>query len=119
MKNRLKKIRKELGLSQEDFGKRLGVTGGGISKLESGRTNFTDQMIKAICREFNVNFNWFTTGEGEMFDEPDDEIMKVVDEILLGENEFAKSVFRAFAKMDESDWKSLKKFIDAVKEEKK
>ena len=119
MNNRIKQIRKILRLSQEEFGRRLGVTGSGISNLESGKRNFTDQMVKAICREFNVNFNWFTTGEGEMFDEPDDEIMKVVDEILLGENEFAKSVFRAFAKMDESDWKSLKKFIDAVKEEKK
>lgn len=37
MNERLKRIRKELDLSQEEFGKRLGITGGGISKLEKGR----------------------------------------------------------------------------------
>ena len=36
MNERLKRIRKELDLSQEEFGKRLGITGGGISKLEKG-----------------------------------------------------------------------------------
>ena len=24
-------------------------------------------MIKSICREFNINYVWLTTGEGEMF----------------------------------------------------
>ena len=64
---RLKKIRKELDLSQEEFAKRLGVTGGGISKLEKGERNITEQMLKSICREFKVNYLWLTEGLGEMF----------------------------------------------------
>ena len=67
MNERLKKIRKELNLSQEEFGKRLGITGGGISKLEKGERNITEQMQKSICREFKVNVLWLTDGEGEMF----------------------------------------------------
>ena len=67
MNERLKKIRKELNLSQEEFGKRLGITGGGISKLEKGERNITEQMQKSICREFKVNVLWLTDGEGEPF----------------------------------------------------
>ena len=67
MNERLKRIRKELDLSQEEFGKRLGITGGGISKLEKGERNLTEQMLKSICREFKVNYLWLTEGLGEMF----------------------------------------------------
>ena len=67
MNERLKQIRKTLSLSQEAFGSKLGVTGPGISKIESGDRNLTEQMTRAVIREFNVNEHWFRTGEGEMF----------------------------------------------------
>lgn len=67
MNTRLKQLRKELKLSQEVFGKRLGITGGGISKLEKGERNITEQMILSICREFRVNYFWLTEGKGEIF----------------------------------------------------
>lgn len=67
MNERLKAIRKELSLSQEAFGKKLGVTGAGISKIESGDRSLTEQMILAICREFNVREEWLRDGTGEMF----------------------------------------------------
>ena len=64
MNERLKKIRKALSLSQEAFGAKLGVTGPGISKIESGDRNLTEQMALSVIREFNVNENWLRTGEG-------------------------------------------------------
>ena len=64
MNERLKKIRKSLSLSQEAFGAKLGVTGPGISKIESGDRNLTEQMTLSVIREFNVNENWLRTGEG-------------------------------------------------------
>ena len=67
MKERLIVLRKSLSLSQEAFGKRLGVTGTAISRIEIGNRGITEQMILAICREFNVNHAWFTEGIGEMF----------------------------------------------------
>lgn len=70
-KEQLKALRKSVNLSQEEFGKRLGVGKSAISYLESGRSNLTDQMIILICKEFNVNEDWLRTGEGEMFLEPD------------------------------------------------
>lgn len=67
MNLRLKSVRKALALNQERFGTRLGVSNTAISKLESGENGITEQMIKSICREFNVNEQWFRTGTGEMF----------------------------------------------------
>ena len=75
MNERLKLLRKNLSLSQETFGKKIGVTKASISRLESGTHNFTKQMTKSICREFNVNYTWFTTGQGEMFSHTENDYM--------------------------------------------
>lgn len=71
MNERLKLLRTTLGLTQNELGKKLGVTKSNVSRLEKGDTNFTEQMIKTVCREFNVNENWLRNGEGEVFIEPD------------------------------------------------
>lgn len=64
MNERLKEVRKAEGLTQREFGRRLGVQDTAISKLESGERNLTDQMILSVCREFNINEDWLRTGEG-------------------------------------------------------
>ncbi len=67
MNERVKTLRNHLGLSGEKFGKQLGVTRTAISLIESGKNNLTEQNIKSICREFNVNEEWLRNGTGEMF----------------------------------------------------
>lgn len=69
---RVKKARKSLGMTMDKFGERLGVTKTAISLIESGKNNLTDANTKAICREFDVDYIWLTTGEGEMFVESDE-----------------------------------------------
>ena len=64
MKTRFKQIRSKLGLSQEEFGNKLGVTKSTISNIENGRFNITDTMIKLLCSEFRVNEDWLRTGAG-------------------------------------------------------
>lgn len=68
---RVKKVRKELGITLEKFGEKLGVTRAAISNIERGSRGLTDQMQKAICREFNVSEEWLRDGVGSMFVEPD------------------------------------------------
>lgn len=112
MNERLNLLRKTLNISQEEFGKRLGVTGASISRLEKGERNITEQMIKSICREFNVDYIWLTTGEGEMFVDSDDDIMESIDRIMSGENEFHKDLFKAFTRLDENELSALETAID-------
>ena len=72
---RILKIRKECGLSQDAFAERIGVTKSAISGYEIGRREPTLQIIKSICREFGVEENWLQTGEGEMMRaEPEDSL---------------------------------------------
>lgn len=67
MNERLKELRKYLNISQKVFAEKLGITDSGLSNLESGKRNLTEQMVISICREFNVNRAWLTDGVGEMF----------------------------------------------------
>jgi transcriptional regulator with XRE-family HTH domain len=67
MQERIKQIRLYLKLTQEEFGARIGLTNASISRIESGSTVTTEQTIRSICREYNVNEAWLRTGEGEMF----------------------------------------------------
>jgi len=67
MKERIKEIRKLTELSQEAFGKRLGVSGAAISRLEQGERGITEQMVLSISREFNVSEEWLRNGLGDMF----------------------------------------------------
>ena len=48
---RVREIRKSLGLTLEKFGEKLGVKKNAISQTETGRNSLTDQMTKAICRD--------------------------------------------------------------------
>jgi len=67
MKDRIKKIRKELNLTQQGFAERIGIKRNTIANYETGRNDPIDSVISLICREFGVREEWLRTGEGEMF----------------------------------------------------
>lgn len=116
---RIYAIRKHLGLTLEKFGDKLGVTKTAISRIEKGERGCTEQMTKSICREFNVDYMWLTTGDGEMFVESDDDIIETIDRIMIGENEFHKNLFKTFARLDDDELLALEKIIDKFMEIKK
>ena len=89
---RVKEIRKVLGLSGEKFGEQLGVSRASISNIEKGKRNLTDQMFLSICREFNVNEEWLRNGSGEMFVKMnhDKQITALVSELLKSEEDSFK-----------------------------
>lgn len=65
---RVKEVRKALGLTLDKFGEKVGVKKQTVSRIENSVNNVTDQMVLSICREFNVNYDFLMNGEGEMFD---------------------------------------------------
>lgn len=77
---RVKEIRKSLDLTLEKFGENVGVTKQTVSRIENGVNNLTDQMAKAICREYNVSYDYLVDGEGEMFSDLPD---TVLDELCM------------------------------------
>ena len=66
MKDRIKKIRKELDLTQQKFADKIGVKQNTVAQYEMGRNIPIDTVISLICREFNVNEQWLRNGTGEM-----------------------------------------------------
>ena len=93
---RLRQLRKDLGMSQEEFGRRIGVSNTAISKLEKNERNLTEQTAKSICREFRVNYFWLTEGKGDMFTGTPE---SVVDEIAEDYN------------LDDIDKKIIEKYL--------
>ncbi len=102
--NQIKELRKKLKLSQEAFGKRIGITGGGISKIENGERALTEQTALSICREFRVNYFWLTKGELPIFTGTPE---SVVDEIAEDYN------------LDDLDKRIIEKYLDLSPEHRK
>lgn len=120
---RVKAIRKELGLTLESFGEKLGVGKSAISNIEKGYRNLTEQMFKSICREFNVNEEWLRNGTEPMFVDKsrEEEIASYMGTLLSKDGEeveFQKKFIKALAKMDVEEWKTIQKLIDYVAKEK-
>lgn len=92
---RIKKVRKNLDLTQQEFGKRIGIKPNSISLIESGNRNASKQVILSICREFNVNETWLRTGSGEMFRKRSrsDELTMYMENLLQTEPEDIRRKF--------------------------
>jgi len=112
LNERLKLLRKELHITLDQFGERVGVTKSAISNIENGNRSLTEQMIKSICREFDVDEEWLRNGTGSMFIERtrDEEIAKFIGTIQsVDDDSFMKKFISMLAKLDESEWKLLEK----------
>lgn len=118
---RVKEVRKTLGLTLEKFGDRLGIKKAAVSKIEKGENSLTDANIKAICREFSIDYMWLTTGEGEMFVETDDDFFERIDRIMAGENETRKNMVKMLLYASDDDIKAFDRLVDyyiSLREEK-
>ena len=113
LSERIKKVRLNADVSQRAFGKAIGISGPSIAKIESGENNPSEQTIKLISSTYKVNYHWLKDEKGEIYLPPDTDD-ELVDEIMFGENEFAKSIFRSFAKLGDEEWLLLKKIVDMV-----
>ena len=65
--DRVKLLRNEIGLTQTEFGNKIGFKQNTIGQMENGQRGITDRAIILICQSFNVNEEWLRTGEGKMF----------------------------------------------------
>lgn len=111
---RLKQIRKTLGLTLEKFGNNLGLKKNSLSQIENGRNELTESNARAICREYHVHYQWLITGEGEMFQNSDTDVLNAIEKIMSGENEFHKNLFRVFSSLDDAELTALESIIEKL-----
>jgi len=89
---RVKEVRKALGLTLEKFGERLGLKKNAISQIET-------------------DYIWLTTGEGEMFVETDDDFIERIDRIMAGEDESRKNFFKFMLELSDDDIAALDRLM--------
>lgn len=105
MNNRIKEVRKDAHLTQELFGKKIGVTGASVSRLEAGVYETSEALIISICREFGVFREWLETGEGPKYKQkPTGGIEQEIRDILGVDDPFAVACLSALAKMPPQWW---------------
>ncbi len=95
MKNRIKELRKALGLTQQEFADKCMIKRGAVANYEIGRNEPADSVIALICREFNVNEKWLRSGSGDMFLPVDRnaDIARLTKELLNEESDSFKNKF--------------------------
>lgn len=100
---RVKKVRKNQGLTLDKFGEHLGVGKTAVSKVENGVCALSDQMARSICREFGINEAWLRDEVGEMKKKPDDIFSEAVADMILEDNPFydiIKGIVETYAELD-------------------
>nr|DAZ64336.1 MAG TPA: Repressor protein CI [Caudoviricetes sp.] len=123
LKERIREIRKTLKLTQVEFGEKIGVKGNTVTNYETGLRNPTDAVLLSICREFNVNEGWLRTGEGEMFQIPDDEDAALISEVLENPDDkfyqMLLNMVRTYRQLSPESKKVAEDFIDQLFENSK
>lgn len=117
MNERLKKLRKTLDMTQQEFSDKLGVKRNTVGQWEIGRNDPSDAIILSICREFNVSEEWLRTGNGDMFIQlsRNEEIAEFVGQLMSDEDDsFKKRLISGLAALDENGWKVLEDFLDSI-----
>jgi transcriptional regulator with XRE-family HTH domain len=110
--DRVKIIRKESGLTQAEFGQRIGITFSSVSLIEKGKNNPSEQTIRAICSEFSINRDWLVDGIGEM------QVQKpLLPEIIHNLRKYPH-VLELLAALSPEDWLALDALLDRVIEQK-
>ena len=113
MKDRIKKIRSNAGLTQEKFAERLGLKRNSVANYEIGRNIPLDAIINSICREFNINEEWLRTGNGEMYcySSADDEFQAAMEEIGVNDSR-ARQIILDYWHMNSTEKELFWHFID-------
>lgn len=114
---RLKKLRKALDLTQQEFADRIGIKRNTMGQYEIGRNEPIDAVVMAICKEFKVNEEWLRTGQGEMFikQSRDEEMAELIGNMMSEESDsFKKRLISGLLALDDNGWTVLEQFIDSI-----
>ena len=113
MDKQLKKLRKALGLTQQEFADKIGTGRNNIAKYETGVNEPSNAVISLICKELHVNEVWLRTGEGDMFikiDE-DDRYSLNLGKLSMSENEFVINAINTLAETEPEKLKIVEDFM--------
>lgn len=119
MSERIVALRKGLKLSQEAFGRKIGLSRSEVRNIEYGITKIKELTIPIVCQAFNVDEKWLRTGEGDSMFVPidrDEEFDQICTEIQLSNDEFIKDIMRKYWRLDDSSKTIIRKMLSGLSE---
>lgn len=116
MNERIKKLRKALDLTQQEFATKIGSTQNVLANYESGRRNPSSSVINNICKTFNANETWLRSGKGEMFvPRPTDALETFIRERNLSTSD--RILIEKFAALDADRRHAVVEYVLSVADE--
>ena len=116
MKDRIRIVRKDVGLTQKEFAEKLGIKQNTVASYEMGRIGISDNVIFSICREFNINEDWLRDGTGEMYKERDGSFTELLSDLDDSDDDFIKSLIKVYMGLDEDSKEALRKIAKGMAE---
>lgn len=117
IKDRIKQLRKELRLTQEEFADKAGMKRSTLSKYENGENMPSAAVFALICKEFDVNETWLRTGEDEMFvpKSRDEELAEFFGNVQgIGPESFKRRFVAMLSRLGEEDWVLLERMAERL-----
>lgn len=116
MRTRIKQLRTTLNLTQEEFGQKLGVSRGVITNIELNRVPPKDLFVDLICDVFGVNRKWLETGEGEMFQDINEDLQfeKLCTEIAKSDDAMLKNAMKLYWSLSDESKKAVWNFVKSL-----
>lgn len=114
---RIKQLRKERGLTQIEFGEKIGLKKSASSKIEKEGAPITEQNIKFICEVFHVRRDWLLYGTGEQYDsgEETDPIMLWAEKLAAESGDsFPRRLASCLAKFSPDEWAKFESILMKV-----
>lgn len=114
---RIRGVRKSHGLTLEKFGEKIGITASSLSTIENGKSNPSEQTIRAIIREFHVDEVWLRTGAGEMFAKRSrsEEMHGLIDELMNSRpDSFRSALLTTLLRFSPEQWELLESIYNSV-----
>lgn len=121
--SRTKELRDSLGLTQQKFADRLGITRGAVANWDLDRSDPSDAVISLICREFHVREAWLRDGEGEMLEVKPraEELGELVRKLLADRPEsFRSRLITSLLRFEPNspEWQILENIYNSIADEK-
>lgn len=114
MQHRIRAVRDKLGLTQTEFGERIGLGKTGVSRIELGQVTPTLQTIKSICREFSVDYLWLTTGEGDPFRDDQKILCELITSMMHTATPAERQAFHDLIALDRRYWVLISNFMKEI-----
>lgn len=114
---RVKTLRKELGLTLEKFANPIGIHRGSLSAIENDKSGMSDRTLLAICREYGVSEEWLRDGDGEMFVPVtrNEKIARFAGELMKDETpDFRRQLVEILADLNDEQWDALADFAEKL-----